>query len=121
LDVTFGTLDDVSAGTLVRLTGRLIVMNSTHCGTTCGLLIENPSNSAQYITIFVVQAAEGATPRPNQMKHLPDSYSRSDIVIRLDDGSYAYVGSMIIVTGRKCVTTVNTSCIDTIQKIEGQG
>lgn len=120
VEVTFGTLGDISEGTIVRLTGRLILMTSTHCSTTCGLLLANPANSGQYITIFVTQAAEGVTPPRNQMKHLPNPYSKSDIQVHLDDGTYASIGEIIVVTGRKCLTTDGDSCINSIQKIEPQ-
>jgi hypothetical protein len=120
VEVTFGTLDDIPTGTMVILTGRLILFSSTHCGTTCGLLLGNPANTSQHITIFVSQASEGTTPLPNQMKHLPSSYTKSDIQVRLDDGSYTGIGGIIVVTGRKCKSTTGDSCIDSIQKIERQ-
>jgi hypothetical protein len=118
VEVTFVTLDGVPEATMVMLRGRLILMSSTRCGSTCGLLIKNPADASQVITIFVSVAKQGETPEPNQMKFLPSSFAKSDIQIRLNDGSYAYIGDIVIVTGRKCLTTTGTSCIDSIRKIQ---
>jgi predicted RNA-binding Zn-ribbon protein involved in translation (DUF1610 family) len=117
VEVTFDTLDDVPKYTLVVMTGRLKLFSSTYCGYTCGLLLANPANTSQTITIFVVQAEEGVEPLAWQMKHLPNPYVKSDIQIRLDDGSYAIIGNIVTVTGRKCLTTDGDSCIDSIRKI----
>lgn len=118
LEVTFDTLDDVSRGTLVQLRGRLIIFSSAQCGSDCGILLANPANTSKYITIFVSQAKPGETPSRNQMKYLPISYTKPDIQVRLNDGTYAGIGSIIVVTGRKCRTTSGNSCIDSIQKME---
>jgi len=88
-------------------------MSSTICDYQCGLLLENPSNTAQRIILFVVTGD-----KPNQMKPLSDNYTKGDIQILLDDGSYAYVGYRLQVTGRKCTTTEGNPCISSIQKIE---
>ena len=120
VDISFDTLDEIPTGTIVILTGRLVLFSSTRCGTSCGLLLGNPAKISQTITIFVVQAKEGATPLRNQMKHLPGSYSKSDIQVRMNDGSYAGIGNIIMVTGRKCKTTTDASCIDSIIKMERQ-
>jgi hypothetical protein len=95
------------------MVGRLTLMSSTICDYACGLLLENPENTNQKITIFVLV---GDT--PNYMKALPDNYRKEDIQIILDDGSLAYVGYRLKVTGRKCTTTEGNPCIYTIRKIE---
>ena len=113
IEANFDTLADFDDGQLVVFVGRLAMMSSTICDYQCGLLLENPSNTAQRIILFVVTGD-----KPNQMKPLSDNYTKGDIQILLDDGSYAYVGYRLQVTGRKCTTTEGNPCISSIQKIE---
>jgi hypothetical protein len=118
IEVTFDTIDQYPVGQIVILTGRLALMSSTFCGTTCGLLLENPSNLSQKITIFVELSSADHTPAPNQMKPLPSSYQKSDILVRTADGTYAAVGFRIRVTGEICRTTADEACIRDISIIE---
>jgi hypothetical protein len=118
VEVTFDSIGKQARDRLVILIGRLDLMSSTKCTTqgertTCGLLLENPSNPDQKITIFVPVGDQ-----PNQMKPLPETYTKGDIQVRLDDGTYAVVGYRLRVHGRVCITTVNTPCISDITKIE---
>lgn len=113
LEVNFDNLGDLDDDTLVVMSGRLAMMSSTQCDYKCGLLLENPSNTTQKIIMFVTIGEN-----PNQMKALPDNYSKGDIQIYLDDGSIAYVGYRLKVTGHKCTTTSGEPCIYTIRKIE---
>lgn len=118
LEVTFDTIQGLPVFTEVILVGRLDLMGSTKCTTlgditTCGLLLENPDNTEQKITIFV-KVGDG----PNQMNPLPESYSQSDIQVHLDDGTTALVGYRLRVRGRVCITTSNNACIEYIDRIE---
>ena len=115
IEVNFDTIGNYPVGRLVKLVGRLAMFSSTYCyyNHTCGLLLENPSKPSQTITIFVTVGYE-----PNQMKPLPNPYTKSDIQVRLDDGTYAAIGFRIIVTGRICETTGGEPCITDIIKIE---
>lgn len=113
IEVNFDTLATVNDDTLVVMVGRLALMSSTICDYKCGLLLENPDNTNQKITIFVTVGDN-----PNQMKALPDNYTKGDIQITLDDGTLAYVGYRLKVTGSKCTTTEDNPCIYTIRKIE---
>ena len=89
------------------------MFSSTYCNHTCGLLLENPANTSQKVTIFVMVGSE-----INQMKPLPDPYTKGDIQLRLDDSTLAVIGYRIRVTGRVCSTTENEPCINNITKIE---
>lgn len=113
VEVNFNTLADYPDGQLVIFSGRLALFNSTTCDYQCGLLLENPGNTSQKITIFVTVGQN-----PNQMNALPENFTKSDIQVRLDDGTYAGIGYRILVTGRKCTTTNDTPCISEIRKIE---
>jgi len=113
LEVDFDTLGEQPVGQPVILVGRLTLFASTFCSDTCGLLLENPGNPSQKVTIFV-PVGDGN----NQMKSLPDSYTKSDIQVRLDDGTLAVIGYRMRVTGRVCSTTADEPCINNISKIE---
>jgi uncharacterized RDD family membrane protein YckC len=114
VEVTFDTIGNYPNGRPVILVGRLALMSSTRCSArNCGLLLENPVKPSQKMTIFVTIGSE-----PNMMKPLPDSYTKSDIQVRLDDGTLAVVGHRIRVTGKVCSTTGAESCITDIVKIE---
>lgn len=76
-------------------------------------LLKNPANPSQDITIFVKVGD-----LPNQMKALFEGYTKSDIQVRLDDGTYAVISYRIRVTGRICETTSGNPCISSIEKIE---
>jgi uncharacterized RDD family membrane protein YckC len=114
VEVNFDTIGETQVGQQVILVGRLDLMSSTICRLgACGLLLENPQNRSQKITIFVWVGTE-----PNQMKPLPDPYTKSDIQVRLNEGAYAVVGYRLRVTGRRCETTSQAPCISEITKIE---
>jgi len=113
LEVDFDSIESVDDDTLVVMKGRLAFMSSTVCDYKCGLFLENPANTAQKITIFVTIGDN-----PNQMKVLPENYTKGDVQIILDDSSIATVGYRLIITGRKCTTTSGKPCIYTIRKIE---
>ncbi len=116
--ITFDTIGNYPEGRLVILAGILEMFKSTWCGTECGLLLAENSGNSNKITIFVRVAAKGVEPSPNQMKALPDPYSKWDIVICLNDGTLAYIDNRITVTGRICRTTAGEPCISSIIKIE---
>jgi hypothetical protein len=52
------------------------------------------------------------------MKALPDNYQKWDIRVRLNDGTYAFIGQRITVTGRICSTTDGDQCISDIFQID---
>jgi len=118
IQITFDNVGDFPTGRLVILNGQLVMFSSTHCDTDCGMLLANPFNTSQKITIFVTLGESRENTLPNQMRPLPDPYRKSDIQVRLDDGTYAGIGSRITVTGRICETTSGNPCIDRIIKIE---
>jgi len=114
VEVTFDTIGNYPTGHLVILVGRLALMSTTRCSLSeCGLLLENPARPSQTMTIFVPVGL-----KPNQMKPLIDQYTKSDIQVQLNDGTFAVVGYRIRVTGRVCSTTNKESCISDIIKIE---
>jgi len=113
IEINFDTLSDYPVSQPVILVGRLTLFSSTFCNNTCGLLLENPDKPTQKITIFV-PVGDGN----NQMKPLPESYTKSDIQVRLDDGTLAVIGYRIRVTGKVCETTGGEPCISDITKIE---
>jgi uncharacterized RDD family membrane protein YckC len=113
VEINFDTIGDYPVRQPVILVGRLTLFSSTLCSDTCGLLLENPEKPTQKITIFV-PVGDGN----NQMKPLPDSYTKSDIQVRLDDGTLAVIGYRIRVTGRICETTGGEPCISDITKME---
>jgi uncharacterized RDD family membrane protein YckC len=114
VEVNFDTIGNYPNGQPIILVGRLALMSSTRCSAgACGLLLENPAKTSQDMTIFVTVGSG-----PNMMKPLPDSYSKSDIQVRLDDGTLAVIGYRIRVTGKVCSTTSNEPCITDIIKIE---
>jgi hypothetical protein len=113
VEIHFDTIGSYPVGSPVILVGRLSMVSSTYCNHTCGLLLENPANTTQKITIFVTVGDQ-----PSQMKPLPNSYTKSDIQVRLDDGTYAVIGFRIRVTGRICQTTSENPCINDILRIE---
>jgi hypothetical protein len=114
VEVTFDTIGNYPTGQQVILVGRIALMSSTTCGLqTCGLLLENPAKPSQKMTIFVTVGTN-----PNQMKPLPDNYTKSDIQVYLNDGSVAVVNYRIRITGRVCTTSSNEPCISDIVKIE---
>lgn len=88
MEINFDTIGSYPVRSQVILVGRLSMMSSTYCNHTCGLLLENPADTTQKITIFV-NVGDG----PNQMKPLPDPYTKADIQVRLDDGTYAVIGT----------------------------
>lgn len=116
--VTFDTIGNSPVGRLVILSGILEMFKSTYCGTECGLLLAENSGSENKITIFVRVAAKDVEPSPNQMKALPDPFSKWDVVVCLNDGTLAYIDNRITVTGRVCKTTDGDPCISDIIKIE---
>jgi hypothetical protein len=63
-------------------------------------------------------AEPGVEPVPNQMKALPNPYQKWDIRVRLNDGTYAFIGQRVTVTGRICSTTDGDTCISDIFNIE---
>ena len=99
--VTFDTIGSYPVGRLVILSGILEMFKSTYCGTECGLLLAENSGSENKITIFVRVAAKGVEPSPNQMKALPDPFSKWDVIVCLNDGTLAYIDNRITVTGRR--------------------
>lgn len=116
--VTFDTVGNYPKGTPVILSGLLTLFKSTFCDSECGLLLSETSGSDKKITIFVSVAKAGEEPANNQMKALPDNFGKWDIIIRLDDGSLAYIDNRITVTGEICNTTDGDPCISDIIKIE---
>jgi hypothetical protein len=118
VEVTFDTIADYPEGRLVIMSGQLVIFSGTYCDTKCGLLLAENLNSSHKITIFVDVAEPDIEPVPNQMKHLPDPYGQWDIRVRLNDGTYAFIGQRITVTGRICSTTGGETCISDIFKIE---
>jgi hypothetical protein len=115
---TFDMIGTYPEGQLVTLSGFLEMFKSTYCDSECGLLLSEYSGSDNKITIFVRVAQQGVDPSPNQMKALPNPYSQWDIVICLNDGTNAYIGNRITVTGKICKTTSDNPCISNIIKIE---
>lgn len=114
VEVTFESIGDVDTGELVILVGRLVLTKNIRCvNSVCGLLLENPADTAQKITIFILAGDE-----PNQLKPVPEKYSKGDIKVRMDDGSYALVGYRLRVTGRVCETTSGNPCLESIRKVE---
>jgi len=113
MEINFDTIGNYPVRSQVILIGRLSMMSSTYCNHTCGLLLENPANTTQKINVFITVGDQ-----PNQMKPLPNPYTKSDIQVRLDDGTYAVIGFRIRVTGRICETTGGSPCISDITKIE---
>jgi uncharacterized RDD family membrane protein YckC len=114
VEVTFDTIGNYPIGSPVILVGRLVLMSKIRCrDNKCGLLLENPANTSQTITIFITAGDE-----PNQLKPVPETYTKGDIRVRLDDGSYALVGYRIRVTGSVCSTTSDEPCISDITKVE---
>ena len=114
IEVDFDTIQNYPSGRLVILTGRLALMTTSTCrGTKCALVLVNPKNTDQTITIFVY-TGDG----PNTMKPLPETYTRADIQVHLDDGTNAIVGYRLRVYGRVCDTTDGGKCIDYVSKIE---
>ncbi|MGZ9167248.1 MAG: hypothetical protein ACXW4U_18915, partial [Anaerolineales bacterium] len=114
VEVTFDTIGNYPAGHLVILVGRLVFMNNIECSLSeCGLLLENPASPSQTITVFITVGVE-----PNQMKPLPDQYTKSDIQVQLNDGTFAVVGYRLRVTGKVCSSTSKEPCISDITKIE---
>lgn len=118
VEVSFDTINDYEKGTRVIMSGTLVMFGSTHCDSECGILLAESSNSSNKITIFVRVAAPGVEPSPNQMKALPDPYEKWDVRIRLNDGTFAFIGQRITVTGKICHTTDGDACISSITKIE---
>jgi len=118
VEVTFDTVSSYPEDRLVIMSGQLVLFSGTYCDTNCGLLLAESSNSSHKITIFVEVAEPGVEPVPNQMKALPDPYGQWDIRVRLNDGTYAFIGQRITVTGRICSTTDGDTCISDIFKIE---
>lgn len=116
--VTFDTIGSYPVGRLVILSGILEMFKSTYCGTECGLLLAENSGSENKITIFVRVAAKDVEPSPNQMKALPDPFSKWDVIVCLNDGTLAYIDNRITVTGHVCKTTDGDPCISDIIKIE---
>jgi len=118
IEVSFDTIGNYPKGGLVYITGYLVLFSNIYCDSECGLLLAKSANSSNTITIFVRVAQPGVEPVPNQMKALPDLYEKWDVRVRLNDGTYAFIGQRIIVTGRICKTTDGDSCISDITKIE---
>lgn len=118
VEVTFDDVSSYPEGRLVIMSGQLVIFSRTYCDTKCGLLLAENSNSSHKITIFVDVAEPDIEPVPNQMKHLPDPYGKWDIRVCLNDGTYAFIGQRITVTGRICNTTDGSTCISDIFKIE---
>jgi hypothetical protein len=116
--IAFDTIGNYEVGRLVVLSGILEMFKSTYCGTECGLLLAEFSGSENKVTIFVRVAAQDVETSPNQMKALPDPFSKWDIIICLDDGSLAYIDNRVTVTGKICKTTTGNPCISDIIKIE---
>jgi hypothetical protein len=116
--ITFDTIGNYPEGRLVILSGLLEMFKSTWCGTECGLLLVEHTGSPNKVTIFVKIAAKGVEPSPNQMKALPDPFSKWDVVLCLNDGTLAYIDNRITVTGKICRTTAGEPCISSITKIE---
>ena len=114
VEVSFDSIGDYDTGRLVILVGRLVLTSNIRCrNAECGLLLENPGDTSQKITIFITAGDE-----PNQLKPVPETYTKGDIKVRLDDGTYALVGYRLRVTGRVCKTTDGDPCIDAIRKVE---
>lgn len=116
--VTFDTLGTYPTGRLVILSGILEMFKSTYCDDECGLALSEYTNSENSITIFVRVAKEGVEPSPNQLKALPNPFSKWDIIVCLNDGTLAYIDNRITVTGHVCKTTDGDPCISDIIKIE---
>ena len=116
--ITFDTIGTYPEGRLVILSGILEMFSSTYCGNECGLALSEDSYSDNTITIFVKVAKEGVEPSPNQMKALPNPFSKWDIVVCLNDGTLVYIDNRITVTGRICKRTDGEPCISDIIKIE---
>jgi uncharacterized RDD family membrane protein YckC len=114
VEVTFDSINDYPTGSPVTLVGRIVLVSQIKCKNgICGLVLENPANTSQTISIFLMAGDE-----PNQLKPVPETYTKDDIQVRLDDGSYAPVGYRIRVTGIVCKTTTDNACISDITKIE---
>lgn len=118
VEITFDTIGTYPEGRLVILSGILEMFSSTYCGNECGLALSEDSYSDNTITIFVKVAKEGVEPSPNQMKALPNPFSKWDIIICLNDGTLAYIDNRITVTGKICRRTDGEPCISSIIKIE---
>jgi hypothetical protein len=113
MEVTFDTIGDYP-GELVILVGRLVLTKNIHCvNGECGLLLENPADTSRKITMFIIAGDE-----PNQLKPVPETYTKGDIKVRLDDGSYALVGYRLRITGTVCETTDGDPCLHSIRKVE---
>jgi hypothetical protein len=118
VEVTFDTISSYLEDRLVIMSGQLVLFSGTKCDTDCGLLLAEYTNSSKSITIFVEVAEPGVEPVPNQMKALPNPYQKWDIRVRLNDGTYAFIGQRVTVTGRICSTTDGDTCISDIFNIE---
>ena len=118
VEITFDTIGTYPEGRMVILSGILEMFSSTYCGNECGLALSEDSYSDYSITIFVRVAKEGVEPSPNQMKALPNPFSKWDIIVCLNDGTLAYIDNRITVTGKICRRTDGEPCISSIIKIE---
>lgn len=117
-EVTFDTISSFPDDRLVIMSGQLVLFSGSKCSTTCGILLAEYTDSPNQITIFIEVAEPGVEPVPNQMKALPDHYQKWDIRVRLNDGTYAFIGHRITVIGRICSTTDGDKCISDIFKID---
>ena len=118
VEADFATIGELQVGQKVIFVGRLDLPGRTYCGEQCGLFLENPADPSQKVTIFVDLPIAGSTPAPSQMKPLPDPYEKSDVQVRLNDGTYAFIGFRVRITGRVCETTGGEVCISDITSIE---
>ena len=118
VEVDFATIGELEVGRKVIFVGRLDLPGSTYCGEQCGLFLENPADPSQKVTIFIDLPLAGSTPAPSQMKPLPDPYKKSDIQVRLNDGTYAFIGFRVRITGRVCETTGGEVCVSDITSID---
>jgi hypothetical protein len=118
LAVDFNSILPQVIGTVVVLTGRLSMPQQTNCdNTTCWIYLRDPSKSSSKVIVYLRIPPANATASPRQMERLPQNYSFMHFKLRLDDGEWVGINTIVTIIGEVCQTKQGDVCLENISNI----
>jgi hypothetical protein len=119
MPVTLSNFDQAPEGQRVTVEGVLHLPSSTHCDHTCGLWLQDYTDTKIKLSIFIDAPKYSTTPvAPNQMYSLPLLYRQEHFKVMRNDGAIVGEGDPVRLTGTACRTSDEEPCLNQITLIE---
>ena len=118
VEVDFTTIYSQKKGVPIIIVGRFRLPASTTCGEECFVYLQNPAKATQSFGIYLHVGRKTDAQPLNTMASLPSPYGEADFRVRMDNGEYAGVNSLVRITGVICPKSLTNPMICDVSKIE---